>query len=233
MAFNIQGPLIGVPLMFGDIVVGVMVVWSNRSPEVRVAEPDDIPRLEPFARLAVTTIRDREMDRERTQVLQEIDLVLASMRGKTDRDQILLAVIKALTERDLDRARVFEYDPSREAFVCRASAGVEPEGTYVGVTLSIMESTYARRTSDIKLHESGAEIRNPLLSGPDPNSARLGKPPDLEWAVSALWVGGHLFGYIAGDNKITRRPITSKVLDSMNIFGGLAALAIANLPPAN
>jgi hypothetical protein len=54
----------------------------------------------------------------------------------------------------------------------------------------------------------------------------FGKPKDLPWAVAPLFIGRKLLGYIAADQKLSRRPITTWELSSLGVFGTIAAQAL-------
>jgi PAS domain S-box-containing protein len=62
--FDIRSPIVGVPLRFGDRVVGVLVVWSRQSrPPTRA----HLEHLKPLAKLAACKIAIWESERQRAQ----------------------------------------------------------------------------------------------------------------------------------------------------------------------
>jgi GAF domain-containing protein len=231
-AFNVQGPLVGAPLIFGNIVVGVLVCWSR---EGRRPTYEDKNLLQRFARLAVTTIAISETEKERTTTMEHVRKILAQMRAGEKLSTILKQILQGVLASDFERARVFELKPRTQQFVCLTSLsvpkGMEAPEKYKNLVIHLAKSPYAKHTSQIWTKEIAASIRNPAAKdglGADPYAEKLDKPKYLPWAVAPLVINGKLYGYLAADNRWTERPISSRSLEYLTFIGAFAAQAIAN-----
>lgn len=220
--FDIRGPVLGVPLMFGSIVIGVLVVWSRRN---RKPANEDARLLTPYAKLAVTTIGISETESQRADALQEI---LSLLQQNAPLREILRVILGGILASGFDRARVFGLSRDPLRFVCLDSIGVERDGRFSGVEIRVSQSPYAQYTSNHWRDSPVAAIRFPSMFGTDPSAPKLCKPEDLPWAIVPLVIAGELFGYIAADNALSRREITPASLNYMSLIGALAAQAIAN-----
>jgi DNA-binding transcriptional MerR regulator len=230
-----ESPVIAMPLLFRETAIGVMVLWSSESARTTKKQ---IRSLEPYAHMAVTTMavatseRQLTLDIQRhTHTLNAIRKLMSEIRSQVSYHGSVRATLRALTQADFDRARVFDYDAKRRTFTCIDSMGVEADGAFTGKEINIAHSPYALKTEKTLPEYSEAELRDPTdpgLYGPDPNAEMFTKPPELPWAVQPLFSGRKLFGYIAADNKTSRRPISSWELGSLSLFGTLAAQALAN-----
>ncbi len=230
--FGMQGPLFGVPLLFGSMVIGVMVAWSSKEGKVTIEKE---PALMRHATFSITTQADAEAEERRKRELQQHSTVLDAIRevlihmATQSREQALHSILKALIKTDFQRARVFEYDKPGNLFRCLDSVGRNAnEPSYKGLEIEIRASSYAQMTVNAD-PVKGAMVRDPRkILQIDPYAEKLGKPALLPWAVATLFVGGVLYGYIACDNGPEDSPITQTNLDSLNVFGALAAQAVAS-----
>ena len=93
-AFQIESPTVGVPLIFGEKVVGVLVAWSYRNPNL--PSEGHITALEPFARLAAINIAISASEQQRTKVLQAIQGILAQMQNELSREKNLRLILHAV-----------------------------------------------------------------------------------------------------------------------------------------
>lgn len=232
--FDVHGPLVGAPLIFGNIVVGVLVCWSR---EGRRPTNEDKHLLERFARLAVTTIAISDTEKEHTATLEQVRKILAQMRSGQGLSSILQQILQGVLASGFDRARVFEFKEQLQEFVCLASLsvphvkGLEIPGQYTGCSISLSDSPYAKLTSQIWKKNTAACVRDPTARdslGPDPNAERFDKPRHLPWAVAPLVINTQLYGYIAADNRWTERLISSRSVEYLTFIGAFAAQAIAN-----
>ena len=231
-AFNVQGPLVGAPLIFGNIVVGVLVCWSR---EGRRPTYEDKHLLQRFARLAVTTIAISETEKEQTATLEQVRTILAQMRSGAGLSSILEQILQGVLASGFERARVFEFKERPQHFFCLASLsipkGMEAPGKYKKCIIELVNSPYAKLTSRIWKEEIAASIRNPAAKdglGHDPYAEKLDKPKYLPWAVAPLVINGKLYGYLAADNRWTESPISARSLEYLTFIGAFAAQAIAN-----
>ncbi len=228
--FDIHGPVAGVPLLFRDSAVGVLVVWGQKgepTPEERHKE-----LLEPFARLAATTIAISETERRRGVVLQDVQKILASLqkmqfREVQSRESIIQLVLNGIRSAGFDRARAYKFDPRAQAFIGSESSGMGSM-PFRGFQVTLNDP-YAQLMADRGPFDPTAQVRDPSGPlGPNRFARALRMPPDLPWAVVPLVTSGKLYGLLAADNAVTRREITKDSLDYMTLVGALAAQAIAN-----
>jgi GAF domain-containing protein len=226
--FGTTGALIGVPLLFGRTPVGVLMSWSKVG---RQPQESDQSALEPYARLAVTTLSVSDADLKRRELLESIRTVLTRMQRSRSRRELLRLVMEGVVSHaGFERSRVFEYCRRDHAFVCVGSFGRERPNYYQKKTIvhRIDDSRYAKMTFDMAQQESPAPtVRDPAEHGPDPYAAELDKPADLPWAVAPLVIHDTLYGYIAADNAESRHLITDINLKYLGLFAVLAAQSIA------
>lgn len=222
--FKIDGPLVGVPLPYGNKVVGVLVSWSRHN--VHPTE-DHIEILEPFARLAATTIAVSETERQRTKVLLHIRDILNQMQTELDLEKNLCLILKGIQQAGFDRGGVFEFKEDLQIFEGTESIGMQDSNIVRGYKVSL-DNPYASRIVEIWQTDAKANLYNTAMFGPDPDAEALDQDPDLEWAKVPLVTNGKLYGYIAADNKTSKRTIQSYSLDYLTLYGALAGQAIAN-----
>jgi len=228
--FDIHGPMIGVPILFGAVAVGVLVVfgWKSRHPQ-----PDDVGALGQYAKLAVTTIAISDVERQRHDAILMIRSILAQMQNPSeDVYRLLRSVLKGAVSAGFDRARVLRLRENEEGgvFVCLDSYGGDEPRALAGKTIAISQSKYAQKTmSDFREGRLEPRIRVPRREfGEDPYGSDLNKPPGVPWVVAPLVVSGKLFGYIAADKSVTKAEISVADVEYLGLFGTLAAQAIAN-----
>jgi GAF domain-containing protein/DNA-binding transcriptional MerR regulator len=220
--FQIESPIIGVPLQFGDIVIGVIVVWSDK----RMPREEDLKNLRPFTKLAVTTRAGWLAETRQANLLKSIQYTLTRVRSSRGKDDRLKAVASGLLRLDFDRVRIFEFHG--EKLVCVCSLGGEPDNIYKGYEISPAGSVYARKIIEMLVEdEPRVKLFDPEKEGVDPDGENLGKPPDLPWASVPLMVSGEHRGHISVDNKSTRRAITPADEDTLLVYAALAGQALA------
>lgn len=225
-AFHIQGPILGEPLWKANEVVGVLVVWQSAE---RVGQEPEIP-LEPFARLAATTISLSQSEVQRHNTLGTLLRVVNRMRKGLRERELLRLAMEGLRDAGFDRIRVFLYHEEPARFVVVDSLGMEnPEGIR-NYTIFVDRNRYAEDTAKTAATEPTARVYDPsrLGWGPDPDAVAIGKPLDLPWAVVPIVLGTKLYGQIVADNLPSRREISDESLEYMTIFSAIAARAIAD-----
>jgi signal transduction histidine kinase/GAF domain-containing protein len=222
--FDIQSPIVAVPLLFRNKSVGVLVVWHrvhrNLLNEKHVSE------IEPFARLAAAHIVLSETARQRASALAAYRSIQARMQTEFSLDHNLEMLMQAVADIGFDRVRVFEFRKTVNSFVCRTTLGCQAH--LRGYTISPDKNPYAAHTARQK--EPVALFYDPRSEewyGVDPDAGGLGKPDTLCWAAVPLVISGTLCGQLCADNLLTNREITRESLDALTMLGALAAQAIA------
>lgn len=224
--FNIRSSVIGVPLLFRDEPVGVLVVWHKEASDFAKAE--HIEALKPFARLAAAHIGMCEMARRRERAQRAFRALQERMQTEISVDRNVDMLMRAVREVGFERVRVFDYREATRTFEFRRSLGTHDDLT--GFSIALDESRYARHIAETACSEPGARIYDPRDDrwfGTDPDAAGLGRPVDLPWAAVPLVVGGRLCGQITADNALSGREIHEDSLEYLTMLGALAAQAIA------
>lgn len=219
-----DGPFAGWPLVFENVVVGVLVVW-NRDHHPGPTE-EHIDWLRPFARLAAAHIARQESPKKAKGLLTELDKINRIAGGKAYKLlhlRYLRLIWIGIQAAGFDRARVFHYDQDSHFFHYLASYGVDEPNEHPGFKFHADSSEYARDVERF-VHRPTARIydpTDPTLYGPDPLARKFGKPIDLPWAVVPIIVGGKIHGCIAADNALSKKPITGRDLRILSGLGGL------------
>jgi GAF domain-containing protein len=218
-AFQIESPTVGVPLIFGVKVVGVLVAWSHRTPNLPTER--HITELEPFARLAAISIATAASEQQRTQVLQAVQSILAQMQNELSREKNLRLILHAAQTVGFDRVRIFQFQDGTRSFVCLDSLGKSNPDNVRGYTIFPARNPYIKHLTETALSNPAARKYDPTMFGISPDAEALGRPPDIPWVLVPLVITGKLYGYIATDNAYSRREITSDSLEYMTLLGAL------------
>lgn len=224
-AFQIDGPLVGVPLVYRDKPVGVLVSWSRRENH---PTQKHIESLKPFAALAGTTIALSELEYERTKVLLKIGNILDQMQTELNLKKNLASILSGIQEAGFDRVRVFEFQEESQSFIGLGSIGMESVEMVEGYRVFAEKNQYIRDTVQIWSTDRKAKLYDSSMFGPDPDAAALQKNPELPWAVIPLVTNDKLYGYISADNSRTKRLILEDSLQYLTLYGALACQAIVN-----
>jgi signal transduction histidine kinase/GAF domain-containing protein len=222
-AFKIDGPLAGLPLIFQDKVVGVLVVWT--SADQTPLDQSNIGILEPFARLAAANIA---MSSQQDTVLRSIEVMLQLIQTELSLQNKLELILSLVKEAGFDRVRVFRFDRDTNSFLPVTSLPKDNPENFPECVIPIEENPFAKDTHDDAHLNPSARIYDQSRFGVDPHSRELGKPEDLPWVVIPLVIAGKLYGQIAADNAERRQPIPRDSLPYLTLLGTFAALAIAN-----
>ncbi|MET0622644.1 MAG: GAF domain-containing protein [Pyrinomonadaceae bacterium] len=224
--FKIDGPLVGVPLVYRDKAVGVLVSWSRHKHQ----QPDQkhIDLLKPFAALAGTTIALSEIERERARVLLKIASILDQMQTELNLKKNLQSILSGVQEAGFDRVRVFAFQEESQSFIGLSSVGMESAERVEGFRVFAEKNPYILHTIQHWSTERRARLYDSSMFGPDPDAPSLKKDPDLPWAVVPLVTNSKLYGYISADNTTTRRMILEGSLQYLTLYGALACQAIVN-----
>lgn len=224
-AFQIDSPLVGVPLIHAGKPVGVLVSWSRRNNH---PTEKHIEELEPFASLAATIIAVSETERQRTRVILKIGDILNQLQTEMPLRNSLDLILEGIREVGFDRVRAFEFKQDTQNFTCLASLGMEKPEDAVGYVISIEKNPYIQHTAQSWSTDTRAKRFDSGMFGSDPDGAALGKDPALPWAIVPLVTNGKLYGYIEAENGLTKREITEDNLEYLTLYGSLAGQVIAN-----
>ncbi|HEY0174087.1 MAG TPA: GAF domain-containing protein [Pyrinomonadaceae bacterium] len=223
--FKIGGPLVGVPLVYRDKPVGVLVSWSRHRQQ---PTQKHIDLLKPFAALAGTTIALSETERERAKVLLKIASILDQMQTELNLKKNLQSILSGIQEAGFDRVRVFAFQEESQSFIGLGSVGMGSPEIVEGYRVFGEKNPYIRHTIQNWSSERRARLYDSNMFGPDPDAAALKKDPELKWAVVPLVTNSKLYGYISADNSTTRRLILKDSLEYLTLYGALACQAIVN-----
>jgi|GEM_PF-6881243 len=227
--YNIDGPMLGVPLVYRGQTLGVLIVWGRSRRPAPVLE--DRQRLQPFASLAAAKIFLSGSERERTWALRHLQRVLASTQHELSSEEALRVVVKGVAEFGFDRVRAFSYDDHTQCFTPLDSWGMSDPGAFLrNCTIHAPSNPFAYHTVRTALREPWTRVypRDADCPGPDPDYKRLEKPPNLSWAVIPLVIMGKLYGQLVVDFARAPREFTEDHLDYLTAAGSIAAGVIAN-----
>ncbi len=217
-----KGPLLGIPVTFGQIVVGALVLWGTHG-HVPVAV--DAERLRPLVTLVVST----ESSARQARIHDMIRL------GKP-LDEIMAAALEELC-RVADRSRLMQF-VSSDTVECLGSRALQYEQNdrYRGRTVPTQASKFFDAFKGAS--PCRAVHQDPRLLGPDPLAHNWDRPSDLDFYMLPLYVIQNedqsskpfaLWGYASVDNVYTRRPIkTVFVEEALEQIGSLLELALAH-----
>ncbi|MFN8494250.1 MAG: GAF domain-containing protein [Caldilineaceae bacterium] len=228
-AFHIRSAIVGVPLIFDQKVVGVLVCWDSQ--DHHLLTEIYIHELKPFARLAAAHIAISESERRRKNVLEEIGKILTQMQGPLSLEDNLHVILRGIQVAGFDRVRIFRYDAKEQTFIGLEAVGMINPSVFRGTVLSATTNRYSQEIAMTGVSNPQARLYDPLdlkWFGVDPDASRLDKPSDMPWASVPLVIGGKLYGQISADNAHSHQAITDESLEYMTLVGALAAQTIAN-----
>ncbi len=222
-------PIVVMPLMYDQKVVGVFTLWSQSgqvTPEAR-----HLSEMEPFARLVAANIALSETERNRSTVLEAIQEILTLMQTELSREKNLRLILHGVQMTGFDRVRIFEVDETGEKLVGVDSVGMDDSKGFVGYTITIRDNPYVEFVAGQSRISPKAYWFDPAdatYRGPDPDAAPLGRSDNLPWLFVPLVIAGQFYGLIGADNVRTRHEISRDHLEFMTVIGALAAQVIAN-----
>ena len=226
---NFDVPIVVMPLLYDQKVVGVFTLWSQ-SGQVTPNERH-LSEMEPFARLAAANIALSETERHRSTVLESIQEILTLMQTELSRDKNLRLILHGVQMAGFDRARIFEADETGERLVGIDSVGMDDPDSFAGYTIIIKDNPYTEIVASQSKTKPSACWFDPAdiaVHGRSPDAAALGKDANLPWLAVPLVIAGQFYGLIGADNMRSRHDITRDHLDFMTVIGALAAQVIAN-----
>ena len=226
--FGIKGPVLGVPLRFGDLLVGVVVLWGKHDPQVPPAS--EISEIERFVTKYVTGATGHEFEIAMNAV-SELRRKLIWLDSEA---LIVKASLQAMRGIGLDRARVFRIEDLKSfSYRCVGSVGDERENQFQDTLIRNCKPVVFAEPDGKRIVQ--ARRFDPLQSEGDPNAELLLKPAELPYVNVPLWCGQDLVGCLAGDNKYTQNRITKQLhLESLDLIAALVAPLLHSwrrLPP--
>jgi GAF domain-containing protein len=215
--FAIAGPILGMPIRFGSVPVGVLILWGGAGADRPKLE--DVAQIEQFTNLAPTTFYSRERER----MLLAVEKLINTAADISEPEELVRVLLQTILDIGLDRARVFRcLDPVDASFECLGSLGVDSPGALRGTVIKNCE--HVAYMSEGRLVIRRARYFDPSLpeANPDPNAELLLKPTDLPWINAPILLANNLLGYIAADNKATRRKISKVQVDGLSTIARFA-----------
>jgi hypothetical protein len=226
VAFHIASSLVGLPLVFYEIPVGSLVLWSRRQQHFWPKELDK-KRLLPFAQFAAERIGTWQINWQRAQVIRLICRLLDSRHGIFNFQKSFSIIMRAVQAADFERVQVFEYDRTRGLLICFASLDASGSNRFQGLSLDAKANRYAADIVYNSQRGTRAYAYDPGTSyGTDPDHDRLERARIVPWAVVRLMAEGKFCGCIMVDNRLTGRPITERSLDYLTLIGSNAGKQI-------
>lgn len=250
-AFGIQNqPLFGIPLLWRDRKMGVLVAWGSEKMQNSGESATEIERrltseLTAFARMAAATLSNLELDQRRHDALRKTGDILNAMR-RADREipgtpfsgtDALGLIAESALASGFERIQLFEYRAEPDRFAgarcLRISMGRD-ESTmrkdldeFRKVEILAEKNPYAKDT--VENYRRGFWEARTYSSefGDDPDCARLGRRSHQPWTVVPICTTRRLYGYIAADRALMGGSITPEQEEFLTIFGALASLARA------
>jgi len=224
-AFDLKAPLLLVPLIFGQTVVGVLGVWNRQGEAITEAIEE---RLKPLARLAAAAIATMKSIPRLDRPLQPLRDIFRQIQQPIDRDEKVRHLLVFLqTYAGLDRVRMFTFDEDRQTFYGLDCVGMPDVHNFRNHPLSI-ENPYARSLLDYSVGDPVARLQDRSMFGTDPAAEWLGEDEGLPWSVVPLRLTARLYGYISADNKYTQAKISEAALSYLTFAGVIATQILSD-----
>lgn len=219
--FNIQGPWIGIPMMFGVPVVGVLIFWNRR---VRVLNETYLNSLQPFARLVASIcFKDADSPAPHQPSIKNLNKFSGSLIQTEQHlpKWTLQVIFMAIIAGRFDRARLFVHNQDHSKITFIAGLGHEDNKFQIGTQLDASQNPYTKSMISTFFYDRTPRIFSSIDLGPDPAGDQIGKPDYLSWAQMPVVLGGKLIGHLAVDNAVTERPLTFTQTESLSLAGRL------------
>ncbi|MBL8233227.1 MAG: GAF domain-containing protein [Bryobacterales bacterium] len=221
--FDVHGPVVVVPLRFGQTVVGVLVAWDKK--KKLGAPPSEFQDLEHYGPLVVGSFIDLGM----IKVMEEFRRLQDRLLERAlEIEPFVHDVLRALGL-FFKHARVWRYEKDGSKisrFCCVDSVGVgETDGKYRGQVLLPESSKYTEFIGELAPQAIAFLLNPDQQFGPAPEAVLLDRPVNAPWAVYPLYAAGERLGHVACDNY-QYREITPRDREVMALFGSLLAQAI-------
>lgn len=223
-AFGIDGPIVGVPIISNNEVIGVLVAWDR---DKRPKSPRVGNLLNPFAYMLGIVLR---LSQSKSMTAHQLDACKAILDTRTNiglavlQPHFLQFLVVAISGGLFERARVFRYGRAQGTLSCIAAFGDDKSDSLRGFSFFVNRSAYSKEVVNNSITNRGARLFDPsdwTGPGPDPFAHTFGKQDDLPWAVAPLYVSGRFYGQIAIDNALSKKPISHYALEYLSLLGAL------------
>ena len=230
--FHIEGPILGVPLLFGKHVVGVLVMWKRGEPpiddhEARARLAPRLIKLQNVAPSLAAVIRGWDSTHKLSLMLAGLQNILLTGQVEKAVERKLLLALEALRLNGFDRVRLFRWDTTRRRFIGWLSTGMDIPELFVGIEIDPAQNPYAQDAVATAFRQPAARKYEPMIQ-PDPITQRFENDPTLPWATVPLSFMGRLYGLIIVDSGRTGRDITRDGIDYLTVIGAVASQIIAS-----
>jgi hypothetical protein len=234
--FDIKGPALGVPLLFGATPVGALVVWSPGTGRQPAAQ--DWEELGRHAKLSITTVGRADSEQRRMQQIAALRGVLNRIptgRQRAPLDEVLIEILRGIVDGGFDRARVLALkrpQPGEPRVArCEASYGGGKVNEFRGEKIDDSSPHLKAIIDQADRGNFEAGLRDPERGNRMfPFRHKFSLPENHPLAYAPLKVSGRLYGHITADNSRTARVITKDDLDHLMLAGIFAAQVIQNYP---
>lgn len=223
-AIGATGPLLALPIMFGNVVVGSMVLWNKAEP---YPKEDDAARLAPYVRLGISTHQEIQSGLRREELVDSIRKLHQMVRSGLSLDETMKRSLIVLCG-VVDRGRLMQFREGMSKAFCVTSAAAEKEplDRYLGIEVDVVKSPQVKRLLDDK--EGRALFVDPRVVGLDPNAGVWHRPGYLEFCNQPIFHRGELWGYIAADNVYSERALRTSIIDeALELTASLLELRLA------
>ena len=218
--FNIKGPILGVPFRVGNLLVGTVVLWGKRD-----SSPPSTSFLEQIDRY-IRNYVSGDIGQQREFAVTRIRTLRLALCFELSEPEVLRAILDSIIGVGFERARICQR-VGKDKYRCLASIGVDDPDALKNVLIENCRDVVYDLPEGGRVFDARRFDPREVGSGPDPNAELLLKPKDLPYANVPLWHDNHLLGFIAGDNKGSRKKIHQLQLEALEIIAGLAAPSLA------
>ena len=213
LAFGIEGPIMGLPLVHKKECVGVLVLWGGGIQEKLIKD------LNGLSGLAAQLIHVHLLEQQRARIGSGLQNIRQSIQKGADVKETLQELFSGILDLGFKRVRLYSLDEEQEAFVLDESVGMrDPANVYKHVIP--LKNPYAHHTVQTAHDNPVTRIYGPDNDlGPDLFTEKLEKPENMPWAVLPLVYEGKTVGQIVADTNSATRPITPMMQEFLNDFG--------------
>lgn len=224
--FQFDGPMLGLPLIHQERVIGALVLWS-RVPGV----PDDAVEraLLPFARLTSLALAMNQAEQQRSKALDELSSQFKQTQLDPDERRLVNRLLQIVPSLGFDRGFLYRYDPAGKTF--RFLGSTVANFVAPSKVISADQDPYAGRVMNWITHDPAATKIDPrVLVFPrrgDTPPATLSPTLEQPWAVVSFTPAGEIWGIVVADNAPSQRPITKELLDYLTLLGATGSYGLS------
>ena len=218
--------MLGVPMLVGDRVVGVLVLWRL---EVDPFGDRTIELLTTLAAQAAIAIQNVELFQQLTRSAEELRAlgeISEAVSSTLDLDEVLTTIVaRAVQLSGAEGGSIFEYDQTTGLFTVRTCAGTEPSlVTALEATRIHISETFLGRTAASGEPQQVPDLRR---EPPDPHIELLASGGWRSMlAVPLLWEQ-EIIGALLVRRKVTG-PFTDRTAELLETLASQSAVAIHN-----